>query len=401
MPTPSVPPMNYRSSLRVSVTLWSLVVSSVGCSNGSPSPSTPYAPSANDVAILFPHPQMGEDDLLISMSEELLPAALFARLGDSNGDLPRLAEGAGSTDVYPRLRVTSARIDPCFDNVSPCQRQVRLVAQILFPLTSDPEPPSLSDAAIHLFYALDDELFVDLLAALRETGSEAGPLGVHPGLVREGLDSAYAQSIRTALVTACEAGTLTRFTFMATGRSKNWFFGGFDRAGDGTFVLSNIPGVAATSDSFTDQGSEGFRFGTPFSVAWFPDSLLATDSTQALSPGEFTEGVDLLARLANPNLVSTSEVSCAACHVADTTRVQSSLDRGSSTPATSTFDFAASLPAPDVPPTGFGNLHAFSWAFGEASVSARTAHEVELVVHELSSDGFRASLPPHLRARLE
>ena len=393
--------MNYRMSLRVARTLFSLVVVSLaGCSD-SPSPSGAYAPSANDVALLSPHPEMREDDLLISMSEELLPVALFGGLGDASGELPRLAEGAGSTDVYPRLRVTSARVDPCFDNVTPCQRQVRLVAQILFPLTNDPEPPSLSDAAIHLFYTLDDEHFVDLLVALRETGSEAGPLGVHPGLLREGLGSPYAQSIRTALVTACEAGTLTRFTFMATGRSKNWFFGVFDRANDGTFSLSSIPGVSATSDSFTDQGSMGFRFGTPFSVSWFPDALLGTHSTLALSPAEFTQGVDLLARLANPNLVSTAEVSCAACHVADTTRVQASLDRGSSTPATSTFDFTASLPAPDVPPTGFGNLHAFSWAFGEASVSARTAHEVELVAQELSTEGFRSSLAPHLRARLE
>lgn len=393
--------MNYRFFLRASLTVVSLVlVSLTGCSKGSQSRS--YAPGANDVAILFPHPQLGEDDLLIAMSEELLPAALFAQLGDETVGLPRLAEGAGSTDVYPRLRVTSARIDLCFDNVEPCQRQVRLVAQILFPLTSDPEEePSLSDASIHLFYALDDESFVNLLVALRETGSEDGPLGVHPGLLREGLDSAYAESMRTALITACEAGTLTRFTFMATGRSKNWFFGQFDRADDGNFSLSTIPGVSATSDSFTDQGSTGFRFGTPFSVAWFPDSLLATDTTQALSPVEFGEGVDLLARLANPNLVSTSAVNCAACHVADTTRVQAALDRGLSLPASSSFDFMTSLPTPDVPPTSIGNLHAFSWAFGEATVSARTAHEVELVVHELSSAEFRSSLPRRLRARLE
>lgn len=395
--------MNYRFFLRASLNVASLVLvlaSSSGCSKGSDSRA--YAPSANDVAILFPHPQLGEDDLLIAMSEDLLPAALFAQLGDETIGLPRLAEGAGGTDVYPRLRVTSARIDPCFENVEPCQRQVRLVAQILFPLTSDPEEePSLSDASIHLFYVLDDEAFVNLLVAMRETGSEAGPLGVHPGLLREGLDSAYAESIRAALVTACEAGTLTRFTFMATGRSKNWFFGEFDRGDDGTFSLSTIPGLSATSDSFTDQGSTGFRMGTPLSVAWFPDALLATDSTEALTPAAFSEGVDLLARLANPTLVANSEVSCAACHVADTTRVEASLDRGVSTPVVSSFDFMSSLAAPDVPPTAIGNLHAFSWAFGEASVSARAAHEVELVVQELSSEEFRRSLPRHLRARLE
>lgn len=394
--------MTYRSSLpaaRHVVRLAIFAILSAGCSRGSS--SEPYVPSANDVAILFPHPQPGEDHLLIAMSEELLPEALFAQLGDETLGLPRLAEGAGGADVYPRLRVTSARIDPCFDRVEPCQRQVRLVAQILFPLTDDePEDPSLSDASIHLFYALDDEAFVDLLVALRDTGTESGPLGVHPGLLREGLDSPYAASIRAALVTACEAGTLTRFTFMATGRSKNWFFGQFDRAADGTFALSTIPGLSATSDSFTDQGSMGFRFGTPLSVAWFPDALLATDTTVALSAAEFGEGVDLLARLANPTLVSTSQVSCAACHVADTTRLQASLDRGESSPA-SRFDFMSTLPAPNVPPTGFGNLHAFSWAFGEATVSARTAHEVELVVQALGSAGFRSSLPGRLRERLE
>lgn len=394
--------MNHRTPIRVSLTLlWLTLASLVGCANGGESGAGAYAPTANDIAILFPHPQMGEEDLLIAMSEELLPVALFAQLGDPDVGLPRLAEGAGDTDVYPRLRVTSARVDPCFERVEPCQRQLRLVAQILFPLTSEPEPPSLSDASIHLFYTLDDESFVDLLVALRATGTEPGPLGVHPGLLREGLGSAYAESIRAALVSACEAGTLTRFTFMATGRSKNWFFGGFDRGGDGTFALMGIPGVAGTGDSFTDQGSAGFRIGTPFATPWFPDALLATDSTQSLTPTAFTEGVDLLARISNPDLVSTEEVNCAACHVADTTRAQSALDRGLSAPVVSSSDFVTSLPAPDVPPTSFGNLHAFSWAFDEASVSARTAHEVELVVRALGGEDFRSSLAPHLRARLE
>lgn len=357
----------------------------------------------NDVSILFPHPVAGDDDLLLGVAPTqdhpgLLPEALYRRLGDAAFDLPRLSEAAGDAETYDRLRVTAARVDPCFDASEPCIRQVRLVAQVLSPLESSSGPVALSDASIHLFYRLDDAAFVRLLVELHAAGPTDGPLTVHPRLADEGLGGASAERVRSAIRDACSIANLTRFTFMATGRSKNWFFFIFDRDASGEFAMSPIPGMPpeVTGDGFEDHGLTGYRTGNPLGVPWFPDALTQTVSTRALDEPAFAAGIDQLARLANPDLVQTGEVNCTSCHVVDTTRTEALRDRGLTEIPDPPSQFSGSRP----PAPGIGNLHAFSWFSGVPTVSARTANETERVLDHLKSAAFLESLAPELRAQL-
>jgi hypothetical protein len=361
--------------------------------------------NVNQVSILFPEPKQGEDNLLLAMREgshELLSEALFKRLGDGTSELPRLVEAAGERELYGNLRVTSARIDPCFDGQQPCVRQVRLAAQVMFPLPGLEGSVSLSDASIHLFYKLDDTQFVTLLERLHQLEAKrpiTGPLRVHPLLAADGLASVYARGVRQALSDACSTTNLTRFTFMATGRSKNWFFYVLDRGANGTFEVSPVPGVPSVGDGFEDHGLQGYRTGNPFSVPWFPDALTRTDSTRALTNVALSSGLDQLARLANPDLTHTADVNCSACHVVDTTRVEVLRDRGLTTFAPTPSQFMPLTPR-GTPAPRMGNLHAFAWFNGEPTVSERTANESVRVTEQLAGQTFWDSLTPQLRARL-
>jgi hypothetical protein len=357
----------------------------------------------NDVSVLFPHPAAGEDDLLLGVAPTpdhpgLLPESLYRRLGDAAFDLPRLIEAAGNDETYGRLRVTAARVDPCFDASEPCIRQVRLVAQVLSPLEGRSGPLALSDASIHLFYRLDDAAFVRLLVELHTVGPTDGPLAVHPRLVSEGLGGPSAERLRAAIRDVCSVENLTRFTFMATGRSKNWLFFVFDRDATGEFALSEIPGIPAdvTGDGFEDHGLTGYRTGNPLGVPWFPDALTRTISTRELDEPAFAAGIDQLARLANPDLVRTSEVNCTSCHLVDTTRTEALRDRGLTEVPDPPSQFSSIRP----PAPKIGNLHAFSWSDGVPTVSARAANETDRVLDHLKSPAFLDSLAPELRAQL-
>lgn len=356
-------------------------------SDGGPRPWNP-----NEVSILFPPP------LELAMrgtrsdggASELMPADVFARLGNRDAGLPRLVEAFADRDLYPDLRVVSARVDPCFDgpdDAGVCERQVRLAAQVVEP------GGSISDAAIHLFYRLNEAEFIEVLARLRALSRAqpvSGVLGVHPA----------PAGIAAVIRDACSTANLTRFTFMAVGRSKNWFFHILDRRSDGSFVESEIVG-AGSSDAFTDQGQPGFRMGIMPPVPWFPAALLTTGETRALSQPAFESAYDALVRLANPKLTRTADVSCAACHAGPSTQVESLRDRDAGTAPMTASAYASPPLQPSTPPFRIGNMHAFSYFFGQPTVSERTLNETQEVVRYLSSEEFLKTLSPADRARLE
>lgn len=351
----------------------------------------------NEVSMLFPAPLLPMRDG--ADGGALIAPDLFHRLGDPDAGLPRLVEAAGGRDLYPELRVVSARLDPCFDGPGPdggCRRQLRLVAQ-----TYDPALGDYSDAAIHLFYDLDDAAFLDVLARVRALSRQTpveGPLGLHPVLARDGgMTGPFAEALRGILLDHCSTATLSRFTFMATGRSKNWFFVVLDRGADGGFTPSPIPG-AGDGDAFTDQGLTHYRMGIGFNVPWFPDALLTSPATRALSPTAFASAYDQLARLENPVLTRTRDVGCAACHVAESTQVEALRDRDAgAAPATPSGYPVARDPGG----IRLGNLHAFSIFNGVPTINARTANETDEVLRFLQSPAFQGALSAADRARLE
>src|SRR5688572_14956485 len=91
--------------------------------------------NVNDVSFLFPHPEKGQGPLLLGMKpsadKTLLPEAVFKLLGDQASGFPFLIEVPGRDKLYPKMRVTAVRVDPCFDSHDPasepagkCVRQI-------------------------------------------------------------------------------------------------------------------------------------------------------------------------------------------------------------------------------------------------------------------------------------
>ncbi len=354
----------------------------------------------NDVSILFPMPPPAEaSELLIPMQRAegtLLPQAVFALLGAPGQDVPYLIETADRDKLYPHLRVSALRVDPCFDEPDPasatgCRRQVRLAVQ---PLHSD---GTFMDASLHLFYGLDDEAFVRLLNRLRKLKTAPGPLGVHPRLEREGLAGEAAGWLREALAECCSERTLVRLTFMSTGRAgDDWFFHELDRQADGSFKH-----ITDRSDGFTELSrSAEDRNGAPRTDPQFPDALTVTRKLLALSEEELRGGVGLLRRLENPALTPTSQARCASCHLAPSTLAHVLEKRPGVAPAVDPELSATVAVAAGLSP-GFRNLHAFSYAGSQPTVSPRTANESDRVARFLLSEAFRSSLSEAARRQLQ
>lgn len=371
--------------------------------------------NVNDVSILFPYPEAaGDARFLTPMKDgdkELLPRSVFEMLGRPGAGIPFLIETAGRDKLYPLLRVTSMRVDPCFDVHQPsaapkCVRQVRLVAQPVFPdtLNGDPnvERGSLGDASIHLFYPLDDAAFVSFLGELRAVKRENGgnpALGVHPVLAREGLGGKTAAKLRALLLETCTSARLSKMTFMATGRSgNNWFWHALVRGADGTWKQDE--GELAHG-AFLQDGRNGTLDGAPIDWPGFPNELAKTARVLALSDAEFFGAAEKLQRVENPSLLAVGEVRCDACHAGYATLRNAAKARGlADLPAT---------PAAFVPPKGQNiahgeplpavrNMHAFSWFVDVPTVSQRTINESAVVADFIGSAAFTASLTPELQA---
>jgi hypothetical protein len=393
-----------------------------GVSSDAEEVEAPARWNVNDVSFLFPFPKRGEGNQLLAMQtpsaggvKTLLPETVFKLLGDQAAGVPFLVEAPGRDQLYPQLRVTAVRVDPCFDAHDPrtetrCVRQVRLVVQPMR-ATSANEADSdyeLFDASVHLFYPLDDAAFVRLARGLRDlkrenTGNPS--LGVHPVMMRQGLAGPFAARLKELVLEACDAESLSRMTFMATGRGgNNWFWGILDRGPDGSFTAQQIatrpPGTK--EDSFVQNSRSGPHDGTSLHSPLFPDSLLKSGNIAGLSDTEFTSAIDKLQRIANPKELATSEVSCATCHVAANTLGDAVDRRGlSSTPATpSAFVAPTGQNVSVVDTTHFAgnNMHAFSWLEHAAVVTPRVANESARIADFIATEDFTRSLPAPLQA---
>jgi hypothetical protein len=395
-----------------------LVLCAAACSHAPPSADTTDGAAVteaearpwgvNDVSILYPFPRAGEGQHLLSMQPSrpdgttavLLPESVYSMLGDpQRSPFKFLVEAPGQDELYPALRVVSARVDPCFDATAaahgPCARQVRLTVQPMTTFGADPATQTydFTDASLHLFYELDEARFEALVAgldALRTPETAGAPLGPHPVMKREGLGGPWAQGLREVLLAACDESNLTRMTFMGTGRAgNNWFWGGLERGADGAFAPMTVPGLGRSLDGFTQNGFGEQLSGTPFEGGAFPNELLDTQTARGLSASKFRKAVDRVRRLENPDLVPTGEVNCGSCHVATATLENVFAARGVSALDTpSTFrapeGFEAQAFEPPAPSRG-RNLHAFSYFRGREVVSPRALNESIRVAHVLST----------------
>lgn len=353
--------------------------------------------NANDVAILYALTDAGSAPL-VAMREAghtLLEEASFKLLGAQTSGVPYLVEAPGRDMLYPLLRVSSIRVDPCADEKEPalavgCRRQLRLAVQVY-----EPSLHSFGDASLHLFYALDEARLIAVLKRLRDLQSPLdAPLGVHPALASEGPGGPTAIRLRELLRGCCSEANLVRLTLMATGRSgNNWFFHRLDRQADG-----GLQHVDSESGGFTELSRDpALRDGVPFGTG-FPDALLTTPSLDALDAGALRAAVDALRALENPRLTVADQSRCDACHVAGTTLNYVLARRGPLGSLPSEYVRRLQV-SPGLEP-GLSNLHAFSYFGDQPTVSARAANEVERVLEYLDSEPFWRSLSEQGRAEL-
>jgi hypothetical protein len=274
----------------------------------------------NDVSFLFPLPASpAERGDLLAMADaggrgELLPASVFA-------ELPAPLHGLRDVSLAD-LHVVSARVDPCFVSRSdgPCRSQVRLVVQ---PVRLDNVVTRADDAAVHLFYDLDEAGFADLVAALDELRALAGaatgcrPLGVHPVMQAEGLRGPYALRLRQAILDGAGASNLVRVAVMQLQQPGSvWRFTAFDLAGD-ELVRLPVPrtgGLDSQAFSLSDtETNAGFLDPSPegslVPLLLDPSAIRSASMSTLAAAGAEAFAIE------NPGRHDTTDTDCVSCHV--------------------------------------------------------------------------------------
>lgn len=368
-----------------------LVSIALGCSSTSNEPNQPPVSlkgelGANDVSILFPLPQSGQLDTLLSPKSagaqgELLPFSIFEHA-------PELTLYADKAGQYADLRVVSARVDPCFPSLvnapnPDCRFQVRLVMQ---PVFDDAGVVSAEDAAVHVFYDLPSGDFIDLLADLLNVKSS---LDLHaPLAVRSALEIAGVES---ALLSHIGASRLTRMTFMQLSGKRNvWNFGGFDFQGE-TATPIGILNSAVTEQSFTNNplgDPLAFVGGVTPALGNAPEDLspLYDSATASQKPeAELWSLYESALRVENPGKHSPDSVDCVTCHTAQPTRLW--LERNDPALATQAspdrFESSFDLTLDPIDDTT-SVLRAFGWLDTRPAISARVANESAAVAAYLN-----------------
>ena len=380
------------------------LVLAAACGNATPpgappaptptTPNTPSAPSApirltpTDVTLIWPLPTDTTqlDSMLAATSAgahgELLPASLY--------EVPILDERDDSvTDAKAdraRLRVVAARFEPCRNSFgSPhdasCVNQLRLVLQVLRPGGGgiDRSTIGANDGAVLAFYKLTRD---EVLALARDTAALGGTsemLGVHPGLAREGLGSAYAKKLQAKILALVGANRLTKITFFARTRAREplWPFGTFE-VKDGKVLKKTIPTLSV--DRQTLEGAGPRKVIEPITSS--PDNpavlLGIMGATRTATAAERAAYGSVL-RIQHPGKHNPDTIACAECHAAQ--RMQEAAER---TLGLRVEDFASDAYASSVKVTpgkiDSENFHLTSYLGTNLAVGTRTAHDTNAVL---------------------
>jgi hypothetical protein len=349
----------------------------------------------NDVSFLFPLPAPGHENQLLGV-EALLPRTLF-------DGLPVIVEGEEPNALFARLRVVSVRVDPCFPGSTPpappsCVKQVRLVAQPV--LNGGPDAgfvETTEDAAIHLFYVLDDAGFDDAhrtlwqLKALAGSATDGAPLDVHPVMRREGLDGAYASAVKQLVVSHCTAQNLVRVAFMSVSNfGRAWRFGGFDVV-RGALVATDIPRLnGLTAQNVQEFGTPEFRNGSllPSPPGDDLDTLLSESALRLADERTLSRALTSALQIEHPARSSPKTIDCGSCHVASRARHHAEVERQVDTSthedafhAAPRFNLARVDGAGDDPSA----LRAFGYLGARSALSQRTINESAVVADALSA----------------
>ena len=270
----------------------------------------------NDVSILFPLPVSLDAASLLAVSESGAEGVLLPQ--DVYDVFPATADAGVDALDYARLRVVALRFDRCGGPVGECYPQIRLVAQ---PLNDD---GSTRDAAIHLFYQLDDPSFgalVDGLVALRPLAPETTPelpLQVHPSLLAQGVDGAFGQALEGLVLGYIGDANLVRVTFglRTSAEPLEWSFGGYDRA-DGALTPIEIYATGAYNQTVALTFDDDYHYtitpeglipedGHTFYSAAAMDAATESDRDRAMTAFLLSD---------NPTIYVADQIPCLTCHI--------------------------------------------------------------------------------------
>lgn len=310
---------------------------------------------------------------------------------------------------YGALRLTAARIDPCFANIGPiatpssCQNQLRLVFQTFY---LEDGRVKVGDNAVHAFYSLRRDELVSLVSEMvalrRAQGQDAdlGPVAVHPILLEQGMKGAYANGLETIIARYAGEQNLSRFTmFTSFDGHPLWPFKGFDLEGGKAIpmVIPTAPG-AATEVSFV-SAVNGATADEPISTTSADNiSLITFFGEEAVNAPRAKQDAAFEAtlRIVNPDVHSPNTIDCVSCHVTERALSVATESLGF------TFEGRASVfvPNPTFVPAanmarttplvagGEPNLHLFSYLGVAPMVGLRVVNETAAVVTYLNGTVF-------------
>ncbi len=342
------------------------------------------AASASDIAILFP------------LAAGLWPAS--RALGDGRALLPEpilqalgaLVEGDSAATTYPRLRVVSLRLEPCFRRLggaavaAACEHQLRFVLQ---PVVVDPRgtlPTTTLDAAVHVIYALPPAAFAELvreLVALRPADAPASStLGVHPRLAAEGSGGAFGRELERRVLAKAAQGRLTRVTSMGVrGRGNEWHFAGVEIGPRGELAPVPIPAAGARLQSLVLQrGAQTFLKSLSPPTAGADDLSLLFDSLSATaaSTTELRGALRAANRIESPELRSSEDTDCATCHTVASSRAWAERTFGLREDPDRFLAGGVESGAGAVASADLGVLRAFGYFGSEIVISKRAVNEI-------------------------
>lgn len=355
----------------------------------APAPSTPPPPpplGLNDVSVLMPTPASGEEAALLGPTDEGARGPLLPRdVYDAIPTVPPIPEALD----YGRMRVVGVRFDGCGGPLGTCTSEIRLVMQPLL----DGE---LRDSALHLFYHLDDAAMgevVDGLRRLRELAPEAevdAPLDVHPALVAQGLEGAYAIGLRELLLSFIGQENLVRVTFFqrAPPTVPVWFFGGLDRDEAGTITPMKIPGTnVETQQVVLTLTGRSYTYEVAPDVTRPEDgrALYGTDSAREASDEQREAAMASYLRVEDPTTYAVDDLPCAGCHFSTFVRDEATRRWGTSPDGLPAYSSARSLERRGKAGLTAASLRAFGWFEREPMIAQRTINESAEVLEQLEA----------------
>lgn len=277
----------------------------------------------NDVSWLVPLPAPSEQSVLLGLDSRgargpLLPGTLYDAL-------PGLIEMEDRAVTFPKYRVISIRVDPCFPASASggCLKQLRLVAQ---PLIIENLQTSTEDGAIHLFYELNEADWTDVRATLdslrtQANGATSGkPLDIHPVMLSEGLRGAYATALHAMVLRLCGQQNLKRVAFMRlVQKDVAWRFGAMN-VENGALVADAIPRLNnnVVEQGVQEFGNTDFRSGElqPEAIGDSFPTLLSESELRLTDQRTFDRAVTAALRIEHPARSNPKTMDCGSCHTA-------------------------------------------------------------------------------------